>query len=234
MVGVFRITSRPGQSIVWGLGASVYLAGYLAAAGNTLASEDALKVNDAHFLELLGEVEGPGGYDTVTYHTSIDPPKPLTRMTIDEVIAFQRKVRASGSRSSAVGRFQFIMSTLIELVDEMDIDRNRRFTPDVQDMLARTLMDRCDFYDVEQEDSAEVADCLARFWAALPVATGENAGRSRYQGYEGNRSLVSKRTVLAVLDQRFEAVGISVEEALQDVTISARRVPLETRVVSSQ
>ncbi len=160
-------------------------------------------VNDMPILDLLGDVEGPDGYDEITGYARIAPPKPVSTMTISEVVAFQGRVVASGSKSSAMGRYQFIRKTLKFLVDRHRVDGDRIFDRRTQDYLARMLLNDCGFYSLN-EDPDVVGDCLARTWAALPVMTGVNAGRSYYHGIAGNRSLTTVQAVRAVLSRRFE------------------------------
>ncbi len=159
-------------------------------------------VNDRPFLELMGRVEGPEGYNQITMSTRLRPNRPLVQLTIREVLAFQRQVRASGANSSAMGRYQFNYQTLKHMVDVHGIDPDLRFDSITQDALARIEMRRCGFYAPIASDR-QVADCLAAIWAALPLTTGPNAGRSRYQGVNGNRALVSTEAVLRSMRARF-------------------------------
>lgn len=159
-------------------------------------------VNDRPFLEMMGRVEGPGGFNDVTRATSLRPERPLVSLTIAEVLAFQRRVRASGAASSAVGRFQFIYPTLSDMVESLDIDTELPFDAFTQTALARMQMARCGFYEPIASETA-VANCLARIWAALPVVSGARAGRSHYDGVAGNRALVSRSEFLDALRQRF-------------------------------
>lgn len=159
-------------------------------------------VNDRPFLVMMGSVEGPDGYDTVTRATRLQPAKPLTQMTIREVLDFQRQVRASGASSSAMGRYQFIRQTLAYMVETHGIDDTLLFDQITQDSLARIEMRRCQFYEPVVVDW-RVANCLAQVWAALPVVNGRNAGRSHYHGTAGNRALVTREAFLGSLRARF-------------------------------
>ena len=159
-------------------------------------------VRDRPFLDLMGKVEGPNGYDEITRATRLRPERPLTQLTIREVLDFQRQVRASGASSSAMGRYQFIYQTLDYMVTSLEIDPDLRFDPITQDALARIEMRRCGFYEPVISD-ARLANCLAAIWAALPLVSGPNAGRSRFHGIAGNRALVSKSEFLSALRKRF-------------------------------
>lgn len=162
-------------------------------------------VLDGPFLRLLGAIEGPDGYVTVTRSTRLKPSRPITQMTISEALEFQRKIRASGASSSALGRYQFVYKTLSYVVTNKEIDPDLPFDRYTQDALARLEMRRCGFYDQIVSD-LRVADCLAAVWAALPMVTGPRAGQSRYQGLAGNRALIDKDEFMATLRLRFNLV----------------------------
>jgi hypothetical protein len=161
-------------------------------------------VQDRPVLDLIGSVEGPDGYDDVTLATSLQPDKPITKMTIGEVLAFQDRIIASGANSSAIGRYQFIRSTLAEMVEKMGLDENVIFDRRTQDYLARKKLVRCGFYERDMSD-ARVANCLARTWAALPIVSGPQRGLSHYHGRAGNSAKASVSEVLEAVSLRFDA-----------------------------
>lgn len=160
-------------------------------------------INDRPMLLLIGGVEAAEGYGSISNSSPIRPAKPVTQMTIAEVLQFQEEMRDSGAESTAMGRYQFIQDTLAELVIENRVDPLDLFDRRMQDYLARMKMKDCGFYN-ERNSVEEVGNCLARVWAALPVLTGEKKGKSYYHGIAGNRSLVDTGTVAAVLGERFE------------------------------
>ena len=177
-------------------------------------------VNDLPILELIGGVEGPEGYHDYYRGISIRPSEPVDEMTIGEVVAFQRAAVRNGSRSSAVGRFQFIDDTLLKIVRQRRIHPDSIFDRNTQNYLARMELRDCGFYSDEKSD-VEVGNCLARVWAALPVLTGPRAGRSYYHGIAGNRSLVSIRDVMDAVSRRFEAPEPSSVNALHTLLAAA-------------
>lgn len=160
-------------------------------------------INDRPMLLLIGAVEAAEGYGSISNSSPISPAKPVTQMTIQEVLQFQEEMRNSGAASTAMGRYQFIQGTLAELVIENRVDPLDLFDRRMQDYLARMKMKDCGFYN-ESDSVAEVGNCLARVWAALPVLTGEKKGKSYYHGIAGNRALVDTSTVKVVLGDRFE------------------------------
>jgi hypothetical protein len=163
-----------------------------------------LPVQDMPLLELIGTVEGPDGYDDITQSTSLRPPIPITRMTLREVMKFQDLIVSSGSNSSAMGRYQFIRSTLAGLVDDLGLDEDVLFDRRTQDYLARRELIRCGFYERSRPDT-RVANCLARTWAALPVVSGPNVGMSHYDGKAGNQARASVSEFMDVVSLRFDA-----------------------------
>lgn len=161
------------------------------------------RANDVEFLNLMGDLEAPRGFDAVSGFAPVPPPLPLTEMTLDEVLRYQASIRAMGTVSSAVGRYQFIYPTLRRLVSDLGIAGSLRFDAEVQTYLARFLMHGCGFYSRET-DELRLADCLAGVWAALPRVTGPDRGLSVYHGDGINRALTTPREVLSVLARRFD------------------------------
>ena len=169
-------------------------------------SSGSVLFSDRHFLELLGALEGPDGYDDITMFATRNPPKPITSMTINEVLDYQRLLRRTGARSSAMGRYQFIYDTLLYLTNIHDINRNRLFDSHMQDRLTRLEMIRCGFYE-STTPIGTLGNCLARVWAALPLLTGPNRGKSRYERMSINSAQTSPGVIEAVLRQRTGMIG---------------------------
>lgn len=159
--------------------------------------------NDVAFLNLMGNLEGPYGFDTVSGFAPVAPDRPLTQMTLSEVIAYQEKIRSLGTVSSAVGRYQFIYRTLYDLVHRHGISGDLVFDGEVQTYLARFLMHNCGFYTSDTHVVA-LANCLATVWAALPVVSGPGTGKSYYEDDGINAALTTPATVLRVLEGRFQ------------------------------
>ena len=61
-------------------------------------------------LDPTGSQDAPGGYDVYSNYAAAPPPKPLTTMTENEVIASQDMIDAQ-SRSKDAGRFQILEDT---------------------------------------------------------------------------------------------------------------------------
>ena len=152
-------------------------------------------------LAFVRALEAPRGYDDFERRIRVPPPKPLTRMTLGEVLDWQARVRDAGAASTAAGGYQVIRATLARLVRTHGLDRETLFDAATQDRLARLLIAECGDSGPPARHP-RFADCLAGIWAALPMASGPRKGRSAYDGVAGNRALARPETVLALLAGR--------------------------------
>ncbi len=151
--------------------------------------------------DLLGFIralEAPRGYDDYERRIPRAPPKPLTAMSVGEVLDWQTRVRAAGAPSTAAGGYQFIRDTLARLVRTHGIARTTRFDAALQDRLAGLLIAECGTPG-PPANHPRYGNCLAGIWAALPLTYGPQRGHSAYRGVAGNRALTTPATVLAVL-----------------------------------
>lgn len=172
------------------------------AAAPAAAEQGGFTANDVDFLNMMGNLEGPRGFGTVSDFVRTAPPAEIDEMRIGDVLSWQRAIRARGVQSSAVGRYQFIHVTLLEIVQDHGISADMVFDGEVQTFLARLLMDACGFYDPDTPIDT-LGNCLAGRWAALPRLAGPGAGRSAYHGDGLNHHLVSAETFRNVLQNRF-------------------------------
>ena len=162
---------------------ALVLAQSTAAAPKTIGTLDAKTSN---LLEFIGTLEAPGGYDSYSYYAAAPPPKPLTQMTIAEVLAWQDRIDAR-SKSEAAGRFQIMEDTLRPLVQSEGINTGRLFDVEMQNRLAVLLLKRRG-WDPSAQNHIAMANSLAREWAALPVVSGPNKGKSYYRNTKGARN----------------------------------------------
>jgi hypothetical protein len=147
-------------------------------------------------LRFIRHFEARGSYDRYYSGIKTPPPKPLTQLTVGEVITWQKSLR--GTKSTASGAYQFIRPTLERLVRKYKISRTRAFDEALQDQLAQLLISECPDRDLPK-DNLRFGNCLATIWAALPVLTGPKKGQSHYKGVAGNRALTSPENVMAML-----------------------------------
>ncbi|MFT4012324.1 MAG: hypothetical protein QM682_02765 [Paracoccus sp. (in: a-proteobacteria)] len=132
----------------------------------------------------ISKIEAPQGFDQVFGGSVIRPPRPLTRMTINEVLDWQARSTGAGSKSSAAGAFQIIQGTLRATRDQMGLSGNELFDDAMQTRMGVHLMKGrgLDDWRAGRISTEKFIDNLAQEWAAVPRATGPGAGRSHYDG----------------------------------------------------
>lgn len=182
-------------------------------------------------LDFIGTAEAPNGYVTIFGNRQKALKKPLTAMTIGEVIDAQKewssKVWASqfgkgAPASSAAGRYQFMRATLIALCkDYPEISGTWLFDGALQDRLGFALLIRRGYYDfvAGRMSVAEFGLELAREWASFPVLEdGQGAhrlvtrGQSYYAGDGVNKALVRAQAVEDMLRMALSMHGITAVE----------------------
>lgn len=174
--------------------------------GGTSYSGTALVApNASAILALIRRAEAPQGYNSVYYGSKIQPPRPITTMTVAEVIDYQTRSVAAGSASSAVGGYQFIKKTLSGLVGSA-VQSGEIFGAAAQDRAAMALLRRRGFdrWAAGSLSDAQFAQNLSQEWAGLPAFTRDKRGRtatgqSYYAGDGLNAATVSQAQVLAAL-----------------------------------
>ena len=182
----------------------VAVAAMILAAGAPAMADTAVSfaANDTDFLNMMGNLEGPRGFGSIYDGAPALPVGTIDAMSIRDVLSYQRSIRAMGTASSAVGRYQFIYVTLDRLVKDLGISGDIVFDGEVQTFLARRLMADCGFYDVDTPVTP-LGNCLAGVWAALPRLSGPGRGQSVYAGDGLNASLVAPERLETVLSDRF-------------------------------
>ncbi|MFQ6550513.1 hypothetical protein AADZ90_021430 [Aestuariibius sp. 2305UL40-4] len=141
------------------------------------------------------------------------PKRPLTSMTIGEVLDWQDSIDPL-YMSEAAGAGQFLEDTLRDIYDDAGFDRNDLFNEEAQDALVLFLLRRRGFQRfLNGRLSTEAfANNLAKEWASLPVVTGAKKGRSYYAGDGLNKAH-------AGVDEILHAIGLT-------------KQPLDTRIVA--
>ena len=168
-------------------------------------------------LTFIRALEAPRGYDDYERRIRTPPPRPLTAMTVGEVLDWQVRLRRAGAVSTAAGGYQIIYPTLARLVSRYGISRSARFDAPLQDRLAQLLIAECG-PPGPRSTHPRYGNCLARIWAALPLTHGTGAGQSAHQGLAGNTALTTPETVLALLAGEAVEIGPQGPQAGQTVT----------------
>lgn len=166
------------------------------------AQHAGFSANDTDFLNMMGNLEGPRGFGTISDFAPALPDRDIRELSIEDVLIYQRQIRTMGTQSSAVGRYQFIYKTLLDIVSKNEISMEMIFDEEMQTYLARMLMSDCGFYDVDT-DIDQLGNCLAGRWAALPLLSGPGRGYSAYRGDGMNNHLIDAQAYRAVLETRF-------------------------------
>ena len=146
-------------------------------------------------------------YDTLFGHNERHLPKPLTQMTLDEVIA-AGPGWTRAYKSSAAGAYQFMRATLQGLKNEFGLRGSQIFDANLQDRLGYHLLKRRGYADAVagRISLEEFGKRLAMEWASMPVLAATKGahrtlqrGQSYYAGDALNKSLVPAATFEAVI-----------------------------------
>ncbi|MHC0054850.1 hypothetical protein [Actibacterium sp. D379-3] len=136
---------------------------------------------------LIAQAEaGAQGYDAVHLGAARRPAQNPTSMTIREILEW---VKATPGQPHAIGRYQFIPSTLRDLAKRSGVDHSVRFSPQLQEHFANILLRDAGFdaFRDGRISRTRFMNNLAGIWAGLPTSS----GRSAYHGYAGNRAVIS-------------------------------------------
>lgn len=148
----------------------------------------------AHLLDFVAGPESNGNYNA--YYSHANSQTDLSHMTLNQVLQFQHDlVSVDKLPSSATGRYQFMPDTLKSLMQENHLTGNEKFTPEMQDSLALSLLKRRGLESWQQGKitDGQFANNLAYEWASLPNV---NTGMSQYHGDGLNKSLVTPGQVM--------------------------------------
>ncbi|RYG90048.1 hypothetical protein EU803_15650 [Loktanella sp. IMCC34160] len=150
-------------------------------------------------LELIAWAEaGPAGYDAIHMAARALPARRPTELTLREIFDW---IEATPGQPHAIGRYQFIPSTLADLVRREGTSLDERFAPDLQDRFAILLIEDAN-YPAFLDGTLSVTgflDNLAMIWAGLPLANGKSA----YHGTADNRATVTRPAAEAALASIF-------------------------------
>lgn len=145
-------------------------------------------VTEAEKLKSLiaGAEAGAHGYNAIHHGAKRLPALRPTQMTLREVLHW---ISVTPGQPHAIGRYQFIPSTLRDLIKRTGLSLNTPFDPSTQDRLADVLLHDAGFNDYQRGKLSmrDFMNNLARIWAGLP----NSSGRSEYHGYAGNYATIS-------------------------------------------
>lgn len=153
--------------------------------------------------------EEPRGYDVIYGFNHDKLAKPVTQMSVDEVLA-QQSSWSSRFGSSAAGAYQFMRATLGDLKRELNLRGGQIMDANLQDRLAYHLLTRRGYeqFIAGSIDRTEFGKRLAQEWASFPVLAAVRGahqqlarGQSYYAGDKLNKALVSPERFEAVIDE---------------------------------
>lgn len=153
-------------------------------------------------LNTIAKGESSGNYNA--YFGSVNNTEiRFTDMSIGEVMKWQQEYVQKGAASNAVGRYQFMGTTLAGLMKQQRISPHTRFDEALQDRLAIALIERRGSLKFVQGKITreEFAANLAMEWAALPRIIGDNPDQSYYAGDGLNHARISASEVLDAIAQ---------------------------------
>ncbi len=162
-------------------------------------------------------------YDVIYGHNQDKLPKPITSMTIGELVDTQASF-TKRFKSSASGGYQFMRKTLQDLSRELRLNGRQIFDPDLQDRLGYHLLKRRGYEEfmAGSISMTEFAKRLAMEWASFPVlaatkgARGQiKRGQSYYDGDALNKALVTPEAIEAVL-RKAKAAGNGLPESVPE------------------
>lgn len=140
-------------------------------------------------LDLIGFAEaGRLQYDAIHHSARRKPHARPTQLSLGEI---KRWIRATPGQHHAIGRYQFIPSTLIGLTRQAGLSDKAVFNTVLQDRLGFMLLEDAGYSKLMQGQMrlGNFMDKLAWIWAGLPLRN----GRSAYRGIAGNRATISRR-----------------------------------------
>jgi conjugal transfer mating pair stabilization protein TraG len=161
-------------------------------------------IDPSKYMPLLNTIakgESNGNYNAYfgnTHNSELQ----FTKMTIAEVMRWQEAYIRQGKASNAVGRYQFMGTTLAGLIRQLHINPQVTFNEALQDRLAIALIERRGSLAFVQKQITleQFAANLAMEWAALPRVIGGSSQESYYAGDGLNQARVST-------DEVFKAIG---------------------------
>jgi len=154
-------------------------------------------------LDFIARLESRGDYNVVWngIKQSDKPKKPLTSLTINEVLAWQDSIDPK-YRSEAAGAYQILEDTLRDIYQKVGFSGKESFDNNTQDRLAIYLCKQrgLDKYLSGKMSAEDFCNSLAREWASLPIVSGPNKGKSFYdKDSAGNKALTNAENFLSIV-----------------------------------
>ncbi len=146
-------------------------------------------------LDFIARYESGGNYEIILGGKTI---KGLTSATLNDVFQLQDAMRAKGMESTAVGRYQYIKSTLEGTAKQMGLDPSKAvFDEKTQDAIATHTLRSVglDQWLAGTMDDGTFLNKVARIWAGIPTTS----GKSFYDKVGSNKAGTTSQTALNTL-----------------------------------
>jgi len=152
-----------------------------------------------NLLDLIYSAESGQNYDAWNTQTKIKSERPLTELTVAEIMAIQEK--NSGNNGGAAGAGQIKKSTMQLLLNNNILSRDDKFTPEVQDRAHLFLLQNRGLNDYLSGgiNLNEYGHRLSKEYASLPRMLGETPHISYYEGEAKNSARVKPSEITAQL-----------------------------------
>lgn len=187
---------------------------------------------DGELLDFIASKESGGDYNAVYGQGSVPG---LSDMTIAQVLDYQKQLLAQGQKSSAVGRYQFIRSSLAEEAKAAGIDINKeKFTPEMQDKLILNRLKRIrglDKFRKGEITPQQFAENLSMEFASLPSPIKGGGTKSFYEGIAGNKALTGMNDVYAAIQGGSSISGTAVASVSSDVETAKMNTMTPTALI---
>lgn len=172
---------------------------------------------DRKMLDFIGGLESNGNYNALVYGKGTKKEDNLTGMTIGQVMEYQKSMIKNGHASTAVGKYQFISSTLKEAMKAVGLTENDMFSPENQDKMGMYLLNKRGWseYKAGRIGPEEFANRLGKEWASLP----NQNNRSHYAGIAGNATKITHAQLLAGISNAVSP-GLDVSRSLTSPEVS--------------
>lgn len=195
-------------------------------------STDSSPGSVSSLLSLIGKHESNQNYSAI-WPKAGGNGTDFTKMTINEVLAYQDQYVRDGAKSSAVGRYQIIRGTMRGLVEDMGLSGNEMFDPAMQDKMATRLLEQrgLDAYREGRMSETQFMNNVAKEWASMPKAN----GRGHYDGDGLNKVGVDTAPVLAAIRDIREAPAAPASTTAAPVAVAASAAaPVEVAALAAK
>lgn len=186
--------------------------------------------------EARGGAFGTSGYDAIYSGAKVKPGKDVSKMTVGEVKAYQQQLIKAGSKSTAVGRYQFIHNNgaFGKMAAEAGIKDTDLFDAATQDKLAVHYLGGEKQLNkmIENKEYGKLTNKSAQQWASMKNTRGVG-------NYDGDGLNKARHGGLAAVTAAAEKIRLGettkpaqeAKKPAQEASIPAAKKPAKTATV---